>query len=74
EVIGAMRRTDDDEQWTEYLLHNERRGFLWLVEADEGWSTASVLQTWPDMSGADGVTQGRLRLPMQYEAEARVTY
>ncbi|MBO15614.1 MAG: hypothetical protein CME87_09030 [Herbaspirillum sp.] len=26
------------------------------------------------MSGADGVTQGRLRLPMQYEAEARVTY
>ncbi|WP_044531694.1 DUF4178 domain-containing protein [Herbaspirillum sp. B65] len=74
EVIGAMRRTDGQEQWTEYLLHNERRGFLWLVEADDGWSTAVVARTWPDTFGQDHVTLGRLRLPWQYEVKARVTY
>ncbi|MCP1573392.1 DUF4178 domain-containing protein [Herbaspirillum rubrisubalbicans] len=74
EVIGAMRRTDDDAPWTEYLLHNERRGFVWLVQTEAGWSTAVVTQTWPDCSDPEQVVQGRTRLRRQYDYQARVTY
>jgi uncharacterized protein (DUF983 family) len=47
-VIGVMRRADDEAtEWTEYLLYGSRSGFTWLVETEEGWSRANVLDQWP---------------------------
>lgn len=46
QIIGVMRRTvvNGDGEWFEYLLYSASRGFLWLVETDEGWSRARVLE------------------------------
>ena len=44
--------------WTEYLLYNARKGFLWLVESDEGWDKVRVLDTWPETSGDSVVLDG----------------
>ncbi|MCA1858371.1 DUF4178 domain-containing protein [Massilia oculi] len=47
-VLGAMRREDDEgEAWNEYLMYAPRGPFFWLVETDEGWSRAEVLDDWP---------------------------
>jgi uncharacterized protein (DUF983 family) len=42
-VIGD----DEATEWTEYLLYGSRSGFTWLVETEEGWSRANVLDQWP---------------------------
>jgi ribosomal protein S27E len=52
QVIGAMRRSDDEgTEWTEYLVYNTRNAFFWLVETDEGWFRASVMPVWPEWNG-----------------------
>ena len=44
QVVGFQHRLgqspDDDESfgWTEYLLYNAKRGFAFLVDAEDGWS------------------------------------
>lgn len=55
-VIGFMRRAeigDEPSEWTEYLLYAPQKGFFWLVETDEGWERADVLDTWPYWYSAD---------------------
>ncbi|MGZ5818314.1 MAG: DUF4178 domain-containing protein [Burkholderiaceae bacterium] len=48
QIIGWMRRNDDENTvWTEYLLFSARAGFLWLIETDDGWARATVLDVWP---------------------------
>ena len=40
-IIGYMRRSvtyDRDYFWSEYLLHNPKLGFRWLVHSDDHWS------------------------------------
>jgi uncharacterized protein (DUF983 family) len=61
-VLGAMLRVDDeDNRWTEYLLFNPRAGFSWLVETDEGWWRAEVMDEWPaEGSAAAGAAAVRL--------------
>ncbi|WP_249383963.1 DUF4178 domain-containing protein [Chitinivorax sp. B] len=48
--IGFMRCREigDPGEWTEYLLYHPMKGFMWLVETDEGWDKVEVLNTWPD--------------------------
>ncbi|OWW22676.1 DUF4178 domain-containing protein [Noviherbaspirillum denitrificans] len=59
EVIGVMRRRDEDDfAWTEYLLYSPRSGFLWLVETDEGWFRADVLDDWPEWNRGDTAKLG----------------
>ena len=44
QVVGFQHRMGsepgDDEQfgWSEYLLYNQKRGFTFLVDAEDGWS------------------------------------
>jgi len=73
-VIGAMRRADDEgTEWTEYLLYGARAGFTWLVETDEGWSRANVLDDWPAGSG-ESVTLDKVDYDKLYEYESTVRY
>jgi len=48
-VIGALKRSSSDgsSHWTEYLLYEARKGFLWLIETSEGWYRTSVEDLWP---------------------------
>lgn len=76
QVIGVMRRTvvNGSGEWFEYLLYTPKRGFNWMVETDDGWFRASVLDCWPtqrDGSAAllDGKTYAR-----DDDYTARVTY
>ena len=51
DVIGIMRCDVPDvagePDWTEYLLFNPKRGYLWLVETLEGWQRVTVCDAWP---------------------------
>jgi hypothetical protein len=77
-VIGAMVRADDEgATWTEYLLHGlNKGGFLWLVETDEGWSRARVLDVWPEWRspGAGQVTYEGAVFDKLYDYDATVRY
>ena len=44
-----MRRAvvDGGGEWFEYLLYTPKRGFSWMVETDDGWFRANVLDRWP---------------------------
>ncbi|PWF42069.1 DUF4178 domain-containing protein [Massilia glaciei] len=76
-IMGVMRRLDDeDSAWTEYLLHNPAAGFKWLVETDEGWSFAEVLDTWPEWNatGGERATLDQASYTKLYDYEARVEF
>lgn len=74
-VIGAMRRADDEgTQWTEYLLYGPRAGFTWLVETDEGWSRANVLDVWPTWDGGSTATLDKAEFEKLYTYGSVVTY
>src|SRR6185312_9434845 len=38
----------EGSQWIEYLLFNDKRGFLWLVESEDRWDRVKVLDEWPE--------------------------
>jgi hypothetical protein len=70
-----MRRADDENtEWTEYLLHNARAGFLWLVETDEGWFRAKVLDDWPQWERGDTAKLGSQVFRKKYEYPSRVLF
>ena len=72
-VLGAMLRVDDeDNRWTEYLLFNPRAGFSWLVETDEGWWRAEVVDEWPAVAGAAAVRLDGVAYTHLYDYGARV--
>ncbi len=76
-VIGLMRRAEISEEageWTEYLLYAPQKGFLWLVETDQGWERSTVLAAWPfwisnDRALLDGNSYAKL-----YDYQAVVRY
>lgn len=73
QVLGAMRRVDDEgNRWNEYLLHNPRAGFSWLVETDEGWWRAEVLDTWPTEAGTSAVRLDGAAYTHLYDYKAKV--
>lgn len=72
-VLGAMLRRDDEgNAWSEYLLYNPRAGFSWLVETDEGWSSAEVIDNWPAAAGAVAVRLDGAAYTHLYDYTARV--
>lgn len=58
-LIGLMKCADRDPEepsdWIEYLLFNPAKGFIWLVETDEGWERVQVCDTWPSPNNATSV-------------------
>jgi uncharacterized Zn finger protein (UPF0148 family) len=74
-LIGLMRcrEVGESETWTEYLLYNAKRGFLWLVESTEGWERVRVLDRWPESAGNTATVQGR-SYDKRYDYGSQVIY
>jgi len=81
QVVGFQHRMGqepgDDEQfgWDEYLLYNRKRGFLFLVDAEDGWSAVRPTTGAPTLaqSGQTARYLGRT-YRQQYAYEAETTY
>jgi hypothetical protein len=82
QVVGYVERCtvpgggeDDDEQsfWREYLLYHRTEGFAFLVDAEDGWSSAVPITGAPEGSGNSvryrGVTYRKL-----YDYTGKVTW
>jgi len=73
-VLGALKRssTDATAHWTEYLLYEAQRGFLWLIESNEGWERATVEDVWPVWDQPDSITLDQRRFAKTDDYGARV--
>jgi ribosomal protein S27E len=77
QIIGAMVRSDEEgTKWTEYLLYSTNASFFWLVETDEGWSRAVVMDEWPQPGRAEApsVVADKAAFNKLYSYMARVDY
>jgi ribosomal protein S27E len=81
QVVGFQHRMGtepgDDEMfgWDEYLLYNKKRGFSFLVDAEDGWSLVKPTTGAPVMA-ENGSTATYLskRYQQQYAYNAETTY
>lgn len=81
QVVGFQHRVGqepgDDEQfgWSEYLLYHQKRGFSFLVDAEDGWSLVRPATGAPKLSGT-GKTATYLgsKYTLQYSYNAETTY
>jgi hypothetical protein len=74
-VLGAMRRADDDgASWSEYLLYASGRPFIWLIETDEEWRRAAVLDRWPRPDGGGSVQFDNRQFNRTGDYQARVVF
>jgi len=81
QVVGFQHRMGsepgDDEQfgWDEYLLYNKKRGFSFLVDAEDGWSMVRPTTGAPVMAenGSTATYLGK-RYQQQYAYNAETTY
>jgi hypothetical protein len=59
QVVGFQHRMGvapgDDEHfgWSEYLLYNQKKGFSFLVDSEEGWSLVRPTTGAPSMTSSD---------------------
>ncbi len=75
QIIGLMRLCDNQNTvWTEYLLHSPRAGFLWLVETDQEWYRASVMDEWPTLTQGDTAMLGSTAFQKHVHYPAKVIY
>lgn len=81
QVVGFQHRMGqapgDDEHfgWSEYLLFNRKRGFCFLVDAEDGWSVVKPTTGAPVMTG-NGQSASYLgtHYKLQYAYNAETTY
>ena len=73
-VLGAMRRADDTASWSEYLLYAPGRRFIWLIETDDEWRRAEVLDQWPRTDGRGSVQLDGRQFNHTSDYLARVTF
>jgi ribosomal protein S27E len=79
QVVGFQHRKgvapDDDEQfgWSEYLLYNQKKGFGFLVDSEEGWSLVRPTTGAPKWAGPQASSASYLgstfNLKYSYTAE-----
>ena len=85
QVVGFQHRmgqepgqdTDDSEQfgWNEYLLYNARRGFTFLVDAEDGWSLVKPTTGAPVLSSTgQSAKYLNVNYQLQYSYNAETTY
>ena len=81
QVVGYQHRIGhepgDDESfgWDEYLLYNRQRGFIFLVDSQEGWSVVKPTTGAPALSpGEQSATYLGTRYQLKYSYEAETTY
>jgi len=77
-VIGFTKcneiGSDGTSQWIEYLLFNDKRGFLWLVESQDRWDRVKVLDEWPEQRSATTVDLRGAAYNKLYQYGAEVVY
>jgi len=81
QVVGFQHRMGDvpgeDEHfgWSEYLLYNQKRGFAFLVDSEEGWSMVRPTTGGPQMraSGNSATYLGK-SYTLRYAYQAETTY
>ncbi len=81
QVVGFQHRMGvepgDDEHfgWSEYLLYNQKRGFAFLVDSEEGWSMVRPTTGAPQLSsnGRTATYMGT-KYDLKYTYEAETTY
>ena len=79
QVVGFQHRMGvapgDDEHfgWSEYLLYNQKKGFSFLVDSEEGWSLVRPTTGAPNMTSSSAQSASYLgntyNLKYTYEAE-----
>lgn len=76
QVVGFQHRMGvelgDDEHfgWSEYLLYNQKRGFSFLVDSEEGWSLVRPATGAPTLGGKSASYKGTTyTLKYSYTAE-----
>ncbi len=76
QVVGFQHRMGvapgDDEHfgWSEYLLYNQKKGFTFLVDSEEGWSLVRPTTGAPSLSGSGASYMGTdYTLKYSYSAE-----
>jgi hypothetical protein len=75
EIIGILRLCDNENTlWTEYLLHSPKAGFLWIIETEESWARAMVMDEWPIWPQEDIAVLGNVQFRKLYRYPARVIY
>jgi Domain of unknown function (DUF4178) len=73
QVVGFQHRmgveAGDDEHfgWSEYLLYNQKRGFCFLVDAEDGWSVVQPTTGAPSVTGNG---RSATYLGMRYELKS----
>jgi len=80
QVVGYVERceiaeSDEDEQtfWREYLLYHRIEGFAFIVDAEDGWSSAIPVTGAPQVSGDTARYQG-VSYRKLYDYTGQVTY
>jgi ribosomal protein S27E len=82
QVVGYQERrsepTGDDEDdevetWSEYLLYSREDGFAFLVDAEDGWSSAVPITGAPQVSGDTAAWAGQ-RYRKRFRYRARTTW
>jgi hypothetical protein len=82
QVVGFQHRMgrepdDPDEQfgWSEYLLYNGKRGFIFLVDAQDGWSVVKPTTGSPVLSpGGQSAKYLGTTYPLLYSYDAETSY
>ena len=82
QVVGFQHRTGvapgDDEQfgWSEYLLYNQKRGFSFLVDSEEGWSLVRPTTGAPTMTSSTARSASYMgtTYDLKYSYEAETNY
>jgi hypothetical protein len=81
QVVGFQHRTGhepgDDEEfgWNEYLLFNRKRGFIFLVDSEEGWSVVKPTTGAPSLApGERSATYLGTKYDLKYSYEAQTGY
>ncbi len=82
QVVGFQHRMghepgDSDEHfgWSEYLLYNQNKGFLFLVDAEDGWSLVKPATGAPKLDSAEqSANYLGTRYQLKYSYNAETTY
>jgi endogenous inhibitor of DNA gyrase (YacG/DUF329 family) len=82
QVVGFQHRmgvdpSDPDEHfgWEEYLLYNQKRGFIFLADSTEGWSVVKPATGAPVMTGnASSATYLGTRYTLKESYNAETSY
>jgi Domain of unknown function (DUF4178) len=81
QVVGFQHRMghevgDEDESfgWDEYLLFNAKAGFIFLVDATDGWSVVKPATGAPTKRGSNAYAYLGTAYTLQYRYKAETTY